>query len=76
MENPSNSVLSQVDAKAIEDLVEMNPTELTDTQMDQIIDYTRAHRAAWEKEEKNPSGEGGGKKRKLQIDLDTLDIQV
>ena len=76
MENPSNSVLTQVEAKAIEDLVEKNPVDLTDSEMDQIIAYTRAHRAAWEKEENNPSGEGGGKKRKLQIDLDSLNIQV
>lgn len=68
------TVLMDVDTASIETLVEKDPRKLTDKELNIIVAHTRAHREAWMKEEQNPTGKGGGKKRKLEINLNDLDL--
>lgn len=68
------TVLADVDINSIETLVEKDPRELSDKELNLIVAHTRAHREAWMREEQNPTGAGGGKRRKLEINLDELDL--
>lgn len=79
-EKPSETnlpaVLAEVDFQSIEALIDKDPKTLSNKDLTLIVSYTRAHREAWMQEENNPSGPGGGKKRKLKVDLDSLDLDL
>lgn len=69
-------ILTEVDFKSIEELIERDPRKMTSEEMNLIVAFARQHRELWMEEERNPTGKGGGKKRKFEIKLDELDLDI
>ena len=76
MTDAQENALADATGESLAALFDKDPLELSDKDIERMVDEMRKHRTKWMQEEQQAKSKGKKKKEKPNLDLDNLDLEL